>query len=118
MLTEFGGIDLRPGPRGVLERLRRGGHRRGAARAVRRPGRRAASSPVVAGFCYTQLTDTEQERNGLLAADRVPKVDPALIAEINRQPSAAVPGEAMEEVQIVHAAGRADRHDAEEQGDL
>ena len=62
------------------------------------------SSPVVAGFCYTQLTDTAQERNGLLTQDRVPKVDPALIAEINRQPSAAVPGQALEEVQIVHAA--------------
>jgi hypothetical protein len=62
------------------------------------------SSPVVAGFCYTQLTDTAQERNGLLTEDRVPKVDPALIAEVNRQASAAVPGQALEEIQIVHAA--------------
>jgi hypothetical protein len=30
-------------------------------------------SPTVAGFCYTQLTDTEQENNGLLTADREPK---------------------------------------------
>jgi beta-galactosidase/beta-glucuronidase len=62
------------------------------------------SSPVVAGFCWTQLTDTGQERNGLLTQDRTPKVDPARIAEINRGPSAAVPGQAMEEIQIVHAA--------------
>jgi hypothetical protein len=62
------------------------------------------SSPVVAGFCWTQLTDTGQERNGLLTADRVPKVEPALIAAVNRQPSAAVPGQALEEIQIVHAA--------------
>ena len=48
-------------------------------------------SPVVAGFCYTQLTDTAQERNGLLYADRRPKVDPARIAAVNRQVSAAVP---------------------------
>ena len=31
-------------------------------------------SPVVAGFCWTQLTDTMQETNGLLNADRTPKV--------------------------------------------
>jgi hypothetical protein len=30
-------------------------------------------SPTVAGFCYTQLTDTLQENNGLLTADREPK---------------------------------------------
>jgi len=32
------------------------------------------SSPVVAGFCYTQLTDTLQESNGLLRSDRSPKL--------------------------------------------
>jgi beta-galactosidase/beta-glucuronidase len=64
------------------------------------------SSPVVAGFCYTQLTDTAQERNGLLTEDRVPKVDPALIAEVNRGPAASVPGQTQEEIQIVYAASR------------
>ena len=29
--------------------------------------------PLLAGFCYTQLTDTYQEANGLLFADRTPK---------------------------------------------
>jgi beta-galactosidase/beta-glucuronidase len=29
----------------------------------------------LAGFCYTQLTDTLQEKNGLLTADRRPKFD-------------------------------------------
>lgn len=32
------------------------------------------SSSVIQGFCYTQLTDVEQEINGLLTYDRVPKV--------------------------------------------
>ena len=32
------------------------------------------SLPVLAGFCYTQFTDTYQEANGLLFADRTPKV--------------------------------------------
>jgi beta-galactosidase/beta-glucuronidase len=35
------------------------------------------------GFCYTQLTDVEQEVNGLLTYDRRPKVDPAVIARFN-----------------------------------
>ena len=36
--------------------------------------RAVQSSPVLSGFCYTQLTDTGQETNGLLRADRSPKV--------------------------------------------
>lgn len=32
-------------------------------------------SPCVQGFCYTQLTDVEQEINGLLTYDRQPKAD-------------------------------------------
>ncbi len=50
-------------------------------------------SPAIAGFCYTQLTDTEQERNGLLTAERIPKLDPAVIRAINTRPSRAVPAE-------------------------
>lgn len=40
-------------------------------------------SPL-AGFCYTQLTDTFQERNGLLTMDRTPKADPVAIARATR----------------------------------
>ena len=40
----------------------------------------------VEGFCYTQLTDVEQERNGLLTIDREPKVDPALLRPITQTP--------------------------------
>src|SRR5204863_6811005 len=32
----------------------------------------------LAGSCYTQLTDIEQEINGLLTYDRQPKVEPEL----------------------------------------
>lgn len=39
--------------------------------AVIRPLHR---SPIVQGFCYTQLTDVEQEINGLVTYDRKPKV--------------------------------------------
>ncbi len=34
----------------------------------------AASSPGLAGFCYTQFADTFQEQNGLLFGDRTPKI--------------------------------------------
>lgn len=47
------------------------------------------SSPVVQGFCYTQLTDVEQEINGLLAYNRQPKVDLAIIARITTAERAA-----------------------------
>ncbi|HEY8951175.1 MAG TPA: glycoside hydrolase family 2 TIM barrel-domain containing protein, partial [Candidatus Dormibacteraeota bacterium] len=40
----------------------------------------------VEGFCYTQLTDIEQERNGLLAFDRTPKVDPSRLRPITQMP--------------------------------
>jgi len=33
------------------------------------------SSPILAGFCYTQLTDVGGEPNGLLRADRTPKLE-------------------------------------------
>jgi beta-galactosidase/beta-glucuronidase len=40
-------------------------------------------SSVVQGFCYTQLTDVEQEINGLLTYDRKPKIDLEIIKQIN-----------------------------------
>ncbi len=40
------------------------------------------------GFCYTQLTDVEQEQNGLYTYHRVPKFDPEIIRAINAQRAA------------------------------
>ncbi|TMD16299.1 MAG: glycoside hydrolase family 2 [Chloroflexi bacterium] len=40
----------------------------------------------VEGFCYTQLTDVEQEQNGLLTAQREPKVDPARLRPMTQTP--------------------------------
>lgn len=34
-----------------------------------------ASSPDVTGFCYTQLTDIDLEKNGIYYYDRRPKLD-------------------------------------------
>lgn len=44
--------------------------------------------PALAGFCYTQFTDTYQEANGLLYADRTPKTP---IAELALATSGARP---------------------------
>lgn len=49
-------------------------------RAVIRP---LLNSGVVQGYCYTQLTDVEQEINGLLTYDRKPKVPVEWIKAIN-----------------------------------
>ncbi len=46
------------------------------------------ANPAVAGFCYTQLYDVEQEVNGLLTFDRRPKHDPEYFRKINRQTAA------------------------------
>lgn len=40
-------------------------------------------SDVLFGYCYTQLTDVEQEVNGLLTYDREYKADPEKIKELN-----------------------------------
>jgi beta-galactosidase/beta-glucuronidase len=56
--------------------------------------------PTIAGFCYTQLTDTEQETNGLLYADRRPKLDLDAVKNITRRSSKAVPGEVLANIQM------------------
>jgi len=45
-------------------------------------------NPAISGFCYTQLTDVEQEQNGLYTYDRRPKFDPADIAAATARPAA------------------------------
>jgi hypothetical protein len=74
MLTEFGGIKLAP------EGSESWGYTSaGSAEqfAEQLEGIYAAlrASPELAGTCYTQLTDTMQEANGLVTADRKPKLD-------------------------------------------
>lgn len=44
----------------------------------------AISKMHISGYCYTQITDVEQEVNGILRADRTPKVPVEEIAKINR----------------------------------
>jgi hypothetical protein len=42
------------------------------------------AAALLSGFCYTQLADTYQEANGLLTADRKPKLDIQFVAACTR----------------------------------
>ena len=57
-------------------------------------------STGIAGFCYTQLTDTEQEQNGLLTADRKPKIPAKQVRAIVGRAARSMPLEA-----LTHQAG-------------
>jgi len=46
------------------------------------------ANPEHMGFCYTQLTDVEQEQNGLYTYQRAAKFPPEVIAAVNRQAAA------------------------------
>ena len=84
LMTEFGGISYRADDKSIdgwgysaasshddfLQRYQ----------AVIRP---ILESPVIQGFCYTQLADVEQEINGLLTYARMPKAELGEIKKIN-----------------------------------
>lgn len=55
---------------------------------ARYAGQQAAirAIPYCQGYCYTQLTDVQQEVNGLLTPDRRPKVDPERFAALTTNP--------------------------------
>jgi len=83
LVTEFGGIRVAgPGGWGWLEVTDQDEFLHVYRGLV---GGLMDSGPVQ-GFCYTQLTDVEQEQNGLLTFDRVPKVDPASIRPVTQTP--------------------------------
>ncbi len=74
MVSEFGGVKFEKAPTepswgystsDTVEELEK--HLRGLFGAL-------LDSPVLSGFCYTQLTDTMQEANGLAYEDRTPKL--------------------------------------------
>ncbi|MGH9942426.1 MAG: glycoside hydrolase family 2 protein [Pyrinomonadaceae bacterium] len=69
----------------------------------------------VAGFCYTQLTDIEQEINGLLSYDRQPKVSPSEIARIHRKLFGLTPWAAKEKPTAAAAAPAAGQSQPEAQ---
>jgi beta-galactosidase/beta-glucuronidase len=80
MLTEFGGIKYAPGSSSWGYSVAASGPE--FEQRLRAMYEALRASPVLAGTCYTQLTDTMQEANGLVTADRKPKIDLAVIRSI------------------------------------
>ncbi|HEX2850129.1 MAG TPA: hypothetical protein VHN98_06235 [Acidimicrobiales bacterium] len=88
VLSEFGGVALRTGASGP------DGDGAWGYREVGSPAELLATyadlwravhqSDVLAGACWTQLTDTYQEINGLLTMERVPKADIDALAAATR----------------------------------
>lgn len=83
VVSEFGGVTL-AGSGGFGYSQARGaagllGTYREMVEALMAPG-------PVEGFCYTQLTDVEQERNGMLTAGRRPKIEPELLRAVTQAP--------------------------------
>ncbi|KRE49793.1 glycoside hydrolase family 2 protein [Paenibacillus sp. Soil724D2] len=81
MITEFGGIAFNTGKgwgygnqveneEAFIERFRN------ITQAIK-------ETEYISGYCYTQITDVQQEVNGLLTEDRKPKIPLELIKEIN-----------------------------------
>ena len=78
MLTEFGGVRYEPGA-AVTDGQTSWGYSTARdaddfAARVSELYEGVRASRVLAGSCWTQLTDTLQEANGLLGADRSPKI--------------------------------------------
>jgi Glycosyl hydrolases family 2, TIM barrel domain len=85
VLSEFGGIAFSAD----VDRTwgySRSGSERDFADHYRRLLQAVRSAPMLAGFCYTQFTDAYQEANGLLYADRRPKLPLEEIALATRGP--------------------------------
>ena len=81
MLTEFGGIAFSQGHAAHLGLQSRRHARRSSRSSYAELLRAVRSLPLLAGFCYTQFTDTYQEANGLLYVDRTPKIPIEEIAD-------------------------------------
>ena len=89
MLTEFGGIALSQGPN--TWGYARSGTSQEFADRYRELLGVVRNLRLLSGFCYTQFADTYQEANGLLYADRTPKVPFDELAAATAGPAAARP---------------------------
>jgi beta-galactosidase/beta-glucuronidase len=81
LLTEFGGVAYRKSAQegwGYSTAADEGDY----LRRLKEIMDAVLASPLLQGFCYTQITDVEQEINGLLTYDRQPKAPVEKIAEL------------------------------------
>ncbi len=97
VLSEFGGIALNP--TGSAWGYSRAQSVEDYARRFDSLMRAVHSIGLLSGFCYTQFADTYQEVNGLLTADRQPKIPFARIAAATRaEHPRPTPAELMEQL--------------------
>ena len=88
LVDEFGGIKWIPPRREALDAKLPGATAKGrrpwtsSTRGWRAWSTRSSASTTSAGYCYTQLTDVEQEQNGIYNYDRTAKFDMERIAAI------------------------------------
>jgi len=82
LLTEFGGIGFKVGEDSGWGYTSVKDEQEFIA-DYRRVMEAVYASKILHGYCYTQLTDVEQEINGLLSYNREPKCELAKIREIN-----------------------------------
>ena len=82
MVTEFGGVKIQDGNTGSWGYGHDAEDVEDMLRRIKSLVTSILEQPEVAGYCYTQLTDVQQEVNGLLTFDRKPKADPKRFAEI------------------------------------
>lgn len=73
MLTEVGGIAFQNAEEGTWG-YTQATDEEAYLRQLRQVFESIYQSPYISGICYTQITDVEQETNGLLTYDRQPKV--------------------------------------------
>jgi hypothetical protein len=88
MLTEFGGIAFSDDPHATWG-YTRSNDATAFAQQYRDLLDAVRAVKVFAGYCYTQFTDTFQEANGLLYADRTPKFPIEAMLLANRGPLTA-----------------------------
>ncbi|TFD60884.1 glycoside hydrolase family 2 [Cryobacterium suzukii] len=82
MVTEFGGVSFAPDAAGDSWGYTTATSHEDFESRVSGLVGSLRDNPLLSGFCYTQLTDTMQETNGLTDANRQPKLPIAVIRNI------------------------------------
>jgi beta-galactosidase/beta-glucuronidase len=96
MLTEFGGLSIHPEQGKAWFGYATAQTGDELAAMMKALFDAIYASPDLAGFCYTQITDTQQETNGLCDENRKPKLPVETLRDIIWQPSAAIPTEKLD----------------------
>jgi hypothetical protein len=106
VVSEFGGLSIKPAEGEAWFGYATTGDAQGLLALYGALVGALLDSTGIAGFCYTQLTDTEQETNGLLTADRKPKLDISAIRAITSRPARSVPSEILDAIHQHEVAAR------------